>query len=78
MGVRKRFPAYRPGAIYRNRYEKKTERYRFLMPTDYAEHCTIGDCWLCDGHGNPKPGYEYPVPVCAGNIGTLETIVEFG
>lgn len=77
MGVRNKFPAYQAGAIYRNWGEPKKERYRYLMPADYAEHCYIGDCLLCDEYGNQKPGYEYPVPVCASNIGPLVRVVKY-
>ena len=42
---------------------KEDRRYRFAVPADYADDCWLGDCYLEDKDGNPRPGYEYPVPV---------------
>lgn len=59
---------YIPGdAIYRSNSE--TGKYRFLIPATYAVDCYSGDATICDSQGNPKPGYECPVPVHASDFG---------
>jgi hypothetical protein len=46
-----------------------TGKYRFLIPMDYAVDCYIGDALVCDSSGNPKAGYNCPVPRPASDFG---------
>jgi hypothetical protein len=48
-------------AIYVNN-QRRGEKYGYLIPTDYAVDCYMGDAQLTDKNGNAKPGFECPVP----------------
>jgi len=63
------------GVIYEAVEPHDSERPEFdcYCPADYVmADNAIGDCWVCDEHGNIHPGYcNSPVPVCCENLGEV-------
>ena len=45
-------------------------KYNYAIPADYADGCTIGDCWLVDINCHVHPGYNVsPIPLHVGQLG---------
>ena len=53
-------------------YDEEQPRYNCYTPVEYANGCTLGDCWVCDKDGNIHPGYNVsPVPVSIESLGQV-------
>lgn len=66
----------RAGVIYKAKrgcvHDPERPQYNCYSPVEYADHCTLGDCWVCDKNGKVHPGYNVsPVPVCVDSLGKI-------
>ena len=66
----------RKGLIYKARdghiYDLNHEKYNCYTPTDHADSCGLGDCWVTDEQGNIHPGYNNsPVPIHVARLGEV-------
>ena len=60
--------------IYKNLRHPKGE-YSYLISTEYAVGCTLGDATECNRQGTPREGYECPVPYQAEAFGRRVGVV---
>jgi len=67
------------GIIYRaiEPYDEERPEFDCFMPESYADGCYIGDCFVCDEHGNKHPDMESPVPVNSGCLGDPVSLDSF-
>ena len=55
------------GRIYRLNKVQAGHSFGIPTETDNGNYCIV-DCQIVDKQGNPKRGYEYPVPVQTAHI----------